>query len=173
MLKSILIGHLGGDAEVKSANGNKFVTMRIAHTSKWTGADGVTREDTIWVDVTMNGEPSVLPYLKRGQLVYVEGNVSLRCYSSPKDKCMKAGMTISARTIELLGGKTDDVPATLVNPETGEEVSVRKFYHCGDMVREETDPERIELQDRKGKTYSVDRKGWVYTQELDPKNAQQ
>lgn len=173
MLKSILIGHLGGDAEVKSANGNKFVTMRIAHTSKWTGADGVTREDTIWVDVTMNGEPSVLQYLKKGQLVYVEGNVSLRCYSSPKDKCMKAGMTISARTIELLGGKSDDVPSKLINPETGEEVSVKKFYHCFNCVQATDDGPVTRLVDSRGRSYKADPKGWVHIADDDSKDAQQ
>ena len=33
MLKVEIIGNLGADAEIKEANGSKFVTMRVAHTS--------------------------------------------------------------------------------------------------------------------------------------------
>ena len=35
MLKCEIIGNLGADAEVKEANGSKFVAMRVAHSSKW------------------------------------------------------------------------------------------------------------------------------------------
>lgn len=129
MIKAEIIGNLGADAEVKESNGSKFVTFRVAHTDKWSGADGSEHKQTTWVDVTLSDINSkVLPYLKAGVKVFVRGNVSLRVYSSKKDRCMKAGLTISAWEIELCGGTSDDVPRQLIDPQTGRLIDVQKLY---------------------------------------------
>ncbi|MBO5423750.1 MAG: single-stranded DNA-binding protein, partial [Fibrobacteraceae bacterium] len=91
MLQATAIGHIGGDAEVKSTNGKEFTTFRIAHTDKWTDESGQEHTNTQWIDCTMNGKPAVLEWLKKGQMVCVMGNLSTRIYSSAKDRCMKAG----------------------------------------------------------------------------------
>ena len=39
MLKASLIGNLGADAQVKSANGREFVTFRVAHSYNLAGSD--------------------------------------------------------------------------------------------------------------------------------------
>lgn len=161
MLKVTVIGHIGANAEVKSANGNEFTVFRVAHTSKWKSEDGVSHEETIWVDVTMQGKPAVLPYLVRGQMVYVEGTANLRVYSSPKDKCMKAGITVNARAVELLGGKTDDVPALLYDPVDASEYKVSKHYYCQQIGEGNTLYEPKPLVSRSGEQYSVDPNGWV------------
>ena len=161
MLQAMIIGHLGADAEVKSANGQEFTTMRIAHSSKWRSQDGQEHEETIWCDATMNGRPAVVEYLKRGQQVCVIGNVSLRVYSSPKDKCMKAGLTISVRNIELIGSKADEVPTQLINCETGGVYSVKKYYHVEELVRDKKAEEIVKVVSSSGKEFGVDRQGWV------------
>ena len=173
MLKTTAIGYLGADAEVKNENGKEFTTMRLAHTNKWTDANGVAHEETIWVDCIMNGSGKVNEFLKKGQLVYVTGSTKLRIYSSQKDRCMKAGLTINVSSIELLGSKTDDVPSVLYKEEDGEQVELRKFYHCAKLVREETAPESIYLVSKGGQRFRTDRNGWVYAEQNDPQNAQQ
>lgn len=161
MLKVTVIGHIGANAEVKSANGNEFTVFRVAHTSKWKSEDGVSHEETVWVDVTMQGKPAVLPYLVRGQMVFVEGTANLRVYSSPKDRCMKAGLTVNARAVELLGGKTDDVPALLYNPVDASEYKVSKHYYCQQVGEDPDAPAETVLASRSGEQYSVDANGWV------------
>lgn len=161
MLRVSCIGHIGANAEVKSANGREFTTFRIAHTDKWTGADGVKHENTTWVDVIMQDKPSVLQYLQKGQMVYVEGTMSLRVYSSPKDRCMKAGVTINARSVELLGGKSDDVPALLYSPADGTEHKVTKHYYCADIATDDAVTETVVFASRAGEQFSVDPNGWV------------
>lgn len=162
MLKSIVIGYLGSDAEVKNSNGKEFTSFRVAHTAKFTDTQNVVHEETTWVDCIMNGSSAVNEYLKKGQLVYVEGNSSMRVYSSAKDRCMKAGLTINVRSIELLGSKTDEVPANLVRTDTGEMVKVTKFYHASTLVRSQEMPEKINLQSNSGKLFYADRSGWVF-----------
>lgn len=112
MIKMLFIGTLGADAEFKhsdtASNGGKFVTFRAAHNDTWTDQAGMRHENVTWVDFIMNDHPKVAQYLKKGTMVYVEGRSSLRVYSSPKDRCMKAGMTIQVQRIELLSAKRSE-----------------------------------------------------------------
>lgn len=108
MLKVDLIGNLGADIEVKEKDGNKFATCRVAHTDTWIGTDGVKHENTTWVDVFIDPNHKVLPYLKKGTKIYVRGNVSQRVYPSEKDRCYKAGMSVRVGEIQLLSAKKDN-----------------------------------------------------------------
>lgn len=161
MLQATLIGRLGGDAEVKVSESYKFVTFRVAHSSRWKDATGVEHEETMWVDVTLDGQPPVTQYLKKGTQIYVQGYLSTRVYSSPKDKCMKAGVTIKAKTIELLGGQPDLVPSELIDPNTGRAVNVLKVYSVPELRRGEQTPEYLPYVSKNGKRFVIDRDGSV------------
>lgn len=161
MLQITCIGHIGGDAELKTSNGKEFTTFRIAHSEKWTDEAGQVHEQTTWVDCIMQGKPNVIEYLKRGQQVYVSGTATLRVYSSAKDRCMKAGLTINVRSIELLGGKVDAVPSMLTDTENGSVYNVRKYFHIPEFVNEKNSEGVHVLQSRSGQRFSVDGAGWV------------
>lgn len=161
MLTANCIGHLGSDAEVKTANGREFTTFRVANSNRWTDDAGNVHEDTQWIDCIMQGKPNVLPYLKRGQQVYVAGSCQTRIYSSKKDRCMKAGLTINVRSVELIGGKSDDIPAVLYNANTGEQIDVIKFYCATSLVRDASQPEYVPLVSRSQGQYVCDRNGWI------------
>lgn len=123
-----LIGNLGDDAQVQVYNDKKFVSFKIADTDKWTDAQGVTHEATTWVSCTMSGDGgNILKYLKKGVKVFVQGKMSTRVYSSPKERAMVAGINLQVFNIELCGGSSDDVPRQLVTPN-GQIVDVFKFY---------------------------------------------
>lgn len=161
MLQCSLIGHLGADAEAKNVNGKEFVTWRVANTDRWTDDAGQLHETTTWVDCIMNGKPRVFDFLKKGQQVFVSGSVSLRVYSSAKDKCMKAGLTINVRQVELLGGQRDEVPAKLKREDTGEEVLVCKYFYAPTLQRDGSQPESLALVSKTGERFTADRLGWV------------
>lgn len=162
MLKVELIGNLGADAEIKSANGAQFVTMRVAHSSKYKKENGDEVETTAWIDVTLNNvESGVVPFLKAGVKVFVRGNASLRVYSSKKDRCMKAGLTVAASEIELCGGQSELVPRQLVVPETGAIVDVNKHY-CASIDTSKFKKDDVGfLVDTKGNQYQLFKGGWV------------
>lgn len=157
MLQCTMIGNLGANAEIKTADGREFVTFRIAHNDSFKGADGVRKETSMWVDCTMNctgGRPAVLPYLTKGTTVCVVGNVSLRVYSSEKDRCMKAGLTIHVQKLELLGGSGDTIPRRLYTSD-GVMVDVNKYYHA--------ETQEAMLYDQRGNGYQVAEGGWILT----------
>lgn len=162
MFQTIVIGNLGADAEVKSVNGKEFTTFRVAHSDRWKDEQGQSHENTQWIDCAMSGRPNVVEYLRKGTTVYVFGSAQLRTYSSQKDRCIKAGLTINVRSIELIGGKPDAVPSRLYRGDTGEQVDVSKLYHAPSLVREETDQEFIALLSSSQEQFIADRQGWVY-----------
>lgn len=162
MLKVEMIGNIGADAEVKDSNGSKFVAFRMANTQKYKAQDGTEKEVTDWIDVTLNNPDSaVVPYLKRGEKIFVRGNGKLRVYSSPKDRCMKAGLTIMAQEIELVGGIRDAVPRELVQPETGALIKVNKFYQAEIDTSKMKKDDKGFLFDRQGNPYTLVKGGWV------------
>ena len=168
MLQAMLIGHLGADAESKSTNGNEFITFRIANTERWSDESGQVHEQTTWVDCIMNGKPKVFEYLKKGQLVYVIGSVSLRVYSSAKEKCMKAGMTISVRQVELLGGKSDDVPSLLFTEDGKEQVHVGKYFFSPAATDEAGNAIERVLCSKSGERFVQDVDGWIKREAIQP-----
>lgn len=162
MLKIEVMGNLGADAQVKDYQGSKFVTFRVASTDKWTDQEGQTHTVTDWVDcVFSNVNSGVIPYLKQGVKVFVRGNGSVRLYSSPKERKMKAGARVNVIEIELCGGSSDEVPRRLVEPETGALVEVTKHYWANlDTSKLEKDDMR-ELIDTQGRRYAQNKAGFV------------
>ena len=162
MFRGEIIGNLGADAEVKESNGSKFVTMRIAHSDVYKDEQGNKHEKTVWVDATMNDADSkLLPYLKQGVKVFVRGSVGLRVYSSPKDRCMKAGVTISIREIELVGGSSDDVARQLIDPTTGMLYDTKKYYWVDRDNKAMKKDEVYTLVDSRGNEYVMVKDGFV------------
>ena len=163
MIKVEVIGNLGADCEVKQSNGNKFGACRIAHTEKYTDAQGNVHESTIWVDVVIpDAENKVIPYLKAGVKVFVRGNANLRVYSSQKDRCMKAGLTINAREIELCGGSSDAVPRQVIDPSNGQLFDVTKCYWIGKETKGMKKADLVDITDAKGGQYKMDSYGFVH-----------
>lgn len=155
MLFATLIGNLGANAEVKTADGREFVSFRVAHNDSYKGADGTKVESSMWVDCTMscaNGRPAVLPYLLKGTTVCVVGQLSTRVYSSEKDRCMKAGVKIHVQKIELIGGAADIIPKRLYTKD-GVMVDVNKYFHA--------QTNETALFDQRGNQYTVADGGWV------------
>ena len=170
MLKSILIGNLGADAEVRSVNGREFVSFRVAHSWNFTASDGTTNSGTIWVDCIGSNLKGVVEYLKKGTQVYVEGNVSLRVYSSKNDRCMKAGLTINVETLQLIGSKPDLVPKQVINPDDGSVHAVTRKYMVTDMHGVVAPDAYKDMVDEHGNLYSLDTLGFIHPQSTNTAN---
>lgn len=161
MLKACLIGNLGADAQVQTANGREFVTFRVAHSWNFTSQDGTVNSGTIWVDCIGNNLKGVVAYLKKGTQVYVEGDISLRVYSSKQDRCMKAGLTIHVQSVQLIGGKTEDVPREVINPDTGDLYGVEKLYRVVDWGSVQLNGITKTFVDERGKEYVMYKDGEI------------
>lgn len=163
MLQMEVIGYIGGDAETRNENGIEFTVCRVAHSDRYTDANGTEHEKTQWIDLIWNGRPKVADYLKRGTQVYARGYVRLRCYSSEKARGFVAGATINVVSLELLGGNNDTVPRRLYDA-AGSMVDIVKYYHC--------ELAGARLTDGRGHNFVTDDNGWVVPVQQAPADVQ-
>lgn len=112
MLKLEVIGNLGADAELRSVDGNEFVSFRVCHSSKVVSSQtGEVVENRTWVSCTISGRAdSLRPFLKKGQKVFVRGNASLRLFVSSSDGQRHAGLNLRVWELELCGSPVAERP---------------------------------------------------------------
>lgn len=175
MLQFTCIGNLGNDAQVKVYNGSKFVAFDVAHTDSWKDESGVVHENTIWVSCTLNGDGgNLLPYLTKGRKVFVSGQGSVRCYSSAVQRKMMAGANINVRTIELLGGPSDEVPSRVI-ASTGEILPTNKAYFVDEKKAQALcgNADSVEVTSANGSFFQLLKTGWVLpAQNVESNNAE-
>lgn len=107
MFKAEIIGNLGRDAELKRGNDGNYVVFNVCHSVKYRDRDGNEVVNQLWASCTRNGDGGrLLPWLKKGQKVYVRGNVSSRTYRG-HDGNWHSGINISVDEIELVGASPE------------------------------------------------------------------
>ncbi len=154
MVKLIVEGNLGGDAEKRTENGRTFVSMSIADTTRRTDENGQVHEKTQWVSATLNGDGgNLLQYLKKGARVHVIGDGEVRMYHSEKQRALVAGLKVYVREIELTGSTPEAVPRDLYDTD-GIAHRISKYYHCHDAAN-------ATLYNKSGGMFTVDANGWV------------
>lgn len=147
-----IIGNVGHAAETKNKDGQEFTTFRVAVNDSWTDANGTRHDNTQWIDCVMNGRPNVAQYLQQGTQVCVVGRPKYRIYSSEKDRCMKAGVTLNVIQVELIGGVSDAVPRRLYTLD-GRMLDTQKYYWCSEP--------NAQLIDQRGRHYITNEGGWI------------
>jgi single-strand DNA-binding protein len=85
--KAIILGHLGADPEVKTAqSGAKMAMLSVATSTRWRDkATGERREHTEWHRVVVFNERLIdgpVKYLKKGSKAYVEGEMRTRKWTA-------------------------------------------------------------------------------------------
>ncbi|MEO6637208.1 MAG: single-stranded DNA-binding protein [Ginsengibacter sp.] len=107
MIKLQIIGNLGKDCIVKEVNGKNVINFSVAHTERFKDSTGNQKERTTWVECAFwTDRTAVGQYLKKGQLVYVEGSPEADGYMN-KDNQASATLRMRVRDVQLLGGRTD------------------------------------------------------------------
>ena len=105
--KAILIGNLGSDPEIRTTgSGSKVAQFSIATSRRWTNNAGEQQEKTEWHRVVAWSKLAdiVERYVKKGQQVYIEGEIQYRSYED-KDGVTKYATEINARELMMLGGR--------------------------------------------------------------------
>ena len=104
--KVMLLGHLGNDPEVRIEDDKSpLVTMSMGTSESWNDKDGNKQEKTTWHKVTLNGQPArfARDYLKKGDLVWVEGKNESRSYEKDGEK--KYDYSVKGLRVESYGSK--------------------------------------------------------------------
>ena len=105
MLKLILNGALGHDAEVKQVGNHKAINFNVAVSMDYKDQDGNKVEKTEWVRAVIwkgnNQSTKISEYLKKGQKVLIEGVPASEGFLT-KDGEAKSSLHINVKDLELL-----------------------------------------------------------------------
>ena len=115
--KVILVGYLGRDPEVRyTPNGDAVADVSLATTEYYKDKKGDRIEKTDWHNLVMwrSQAEFAKEWLKKGQLVYVEGRLQTRQWED-KEGQKRSKTEIRVDQITVLGGfvgrnKSDDTP---------------------------------------------------------------
>jgi single-strand DNA-binding protein len=107
MIKMLMIGYLGKDATLNETNGNEVINFSVCHTESWTDSAGEKKQKATWADCSYwTKSTGILPYLKKGTQVYVEGTPGARSWFG-NDGQANVTLTLRVFSVQLLGGKSD------------------------------------------------------------------
>lgn len=108
MIKLQVIGHLGRDAAQNNANGTPVINFAVAHTIAIKDPQGNKKDFTTWVDCAYwTDKVALLPFLKKGQQVYVEGIPNSLPYTT-RDGKAASKLVLRVSNIQLVGIKKED-----------------------------------------------------------------
>ena len=106
MQKTLLIGNLGGNPEVRhTQDGTPVASFSVATTKRWKDSEGNKQEHTEWHRiVAWRGLAETCEkYLEKGNKVYIEGENRTRKWED-KDGITRYTTEIIAKKMEMLGG---------------------------------------------------------------------
>ena len=116
--KVILVGNLGKDAEVFTPAGGDRSSCKftVATSERFRTQTGELKEETTWHNVVywLKNDSGLLQYLKKGTMVYVDGSITNRQYTTQSGET-KYITEIKAARVELIGGK----PQSAVSQQQG------------------------------------------------------
>lgn len=111
MFQSVtIIGHLGGDPEMRYTNtGVPVASFSVATKKSWTGADGQRQEKTVWFRVSSWQKQAeiVTQYLHKGSKVHVIGEIEEPRVFTDRDGNARASLELRAQTVNFLDSRSD------------------------------------------------------------------
>ena len=107
--KVILIGNLGQDPEARfTPQGTAVTNLSIATNESWKDQSGETQDRTEWHRVVMYGRmaETAAEYMKKGQMVYVEGRINTRELED-QNQIKRKTTEIRCDNFTMLGRRSD------------------------------------------------------------------
>ena len=107
--KVILIGHVGGDPEVRyMPNGNAVATISLATTESWKDKQtGEKQERTEWHRVVCFNRVGEITgeFVRKGSRLYIEGSLRTRKWQDPQGQDRYTTEIVAAE-LQMLDGKS-------------------------------------------------------------------
>lgn len=103
-----LIGHIGRDAETKRIGERDYLSFSVACTEKRNN-----EESTSWYSILYPFQETLLPYLKKGQQVFVSGKLKASIYQN--NNSFGIDLSVFANTLQLCGSKKEETAPVTTN----------------------------------------------------------
>lgn len=115
--KVILIGNLGQDPEARfTPQGTAVANLSVATNESWKDQSGEMQDRTEWHRIVMYGRmaETASEYMKKGQMVYVEGRLHTREWED-QNQIKRKTTEIRCDNFTMLGRRSDAPQG--INPE--------------------------------------------------------
>jgi single-strand DNA-binding protein len=120
--KVILVGRLGRDPETRyTSTGQAVCNFTMATDESFKSRSGERQQRTEWHRIVLWGKLAEIAqqYLKKGQLVYIEGRLQTRQWDDKRDGSKKSTTEIVANSMKMLGGRGEGAAAAAVGASGG------------------------------------------------------
>ena len=84
MIKIQFIGNVGTDATLKQLDNSNVINFTVAVNESYKNKDGVKQTVTKWIDCEVWNRPKLQAFIKKGGMLFINGNPEVREYI-PKD----------------------------------------------------------------------------------------
>ena len=118
--KVILIGNLGQDPEARfTPQGTAVCNLSVATNESWKDQSGEMQDRTEWHRVVMYGRmaETATEYMKKGQMVYVEGRLNTREWED-QNQIKRRTTEIRCDNFTMLGKRGDSTSQPSANPDS-------------------------------------------------------
>lgn len=120
--KATLLGRVGKDPEIRNLdNGTKVANFSIATSENWTDKNGEKKEATEWHNISIFGKLAdiVERYVKKGQLLYIEGKIKTRSWDQDGVKKYMTEVVLNGfgDVLKMIGRNEDQKPASYSGAE--------------------------------------------------------
>ena len=114
----MLIGRLGRDPESHDTAGGKMTFFSIATSRRFKGQDGQSQEETEWHSIVAFGNTAdiVTKYVKKGDLVYINGRLRTRKYTD-RQGIERFKTEIICNNLQMLGSGVRNEDPKAEDPE--------------------------------------------------------
>lgn len=122
----ILVGHLGGDPEMRyTSSGTPVTNFSLATNERWNNQDGERQERTEWHKIVTWSKLAEISnqYLTKGQLVFIEGRIQTREWDD-KDGNKRRTTEIVASDMRMMTPRSSDGPRQQEQEQKQEPVGV-------------------------------------------------
>ena len=110
--KVILVGNLGQDPESRfTPQGTAVTNLSVATNESWKDQNGDIQDRTEWHRVVMYGRmaETAVEYMRKGQMVYVEGRLNTREWED-QNQVKRKTTEIRCDNFTMLGRRGDGTP---------------------------------------------------------------
>ena len=109
--KAILLGHVGKDPEIRSANGGTIVaSFSLATADRQKDGQGNWQDKTEWHNlIAFNRTAEIIrDYVRKGSQLLIEGKIQTRTWDDRESGQKKYRTEILVYDLTLLGGRSED-----------------------------------------------------------------
>jgi len=120
MIKLVVSGRVGNDAEVKNVGDNTVCSFSVAHTEKVYNPN--PSEKVIWITCSIWGERGVklAPHILKGTFVVVEGSGGVNAYLNKNTGAAEAVIRCMVNSLEFGGKPTAaGIPTAIIESNKG------------------------------------------------------